>query len=118
MPKVASATKTVTLGQDVVIIGEAINPTTNPELKADLRAGRTTVVKRLAIEQKRQGADILDVNVGLPDIDEKAMFLKAVKAISQVVDLPLQLDSTKPDVIGTVLSEYTGVPIINSVSGK
>ena len=118
VPKVASATKTVTLGQDVVIIGEAINPTTNPELKADLRAGRTTVVKRLAIEQKRQGADILDVNVGLPDIDEKAMFLKAVKAISQVVDLPLQLDSTKPDVIGAVLSEYTGVPIINSVSGK
>lgn len=116
--RVCSSTKTVTLGKDIVVIGEAINPTTNPELKEDLRRGKMNVVKKLALEQKRQGADILDVNVGLPELDEKETFARAVHEISQVVDLPLQFDTTKPEVIEAALREYNGVPIINSVNGK
>ena len=116
--RIASATRTVTLGEDIRVIGEAINPTTNPELKADLRRGKMTVVKRLAMEQKRQGADILDVNVGLPEVDEAALMVQAVHAISQVVDLPLQIDSTKPEVIEAVLKNYNGKPLINSVNGE
>jgi 5-methyltetrahydrofolate--homocysteine methyltransferase len=116
--RIASSTRTVTLGTDIRVIGEAINPTTNPELKADLRQGRMAVVKRLALEQKQQGADILDVNVGLPEVDEAALMVQAVHAISQVVDLPLQIDSTKPEVIEAVLKNYNGKPLVNSVNGE
>lgn len=116
--RVATATKTVVLGEDIRVIGEAINPTANQKLREDLRHGRTTVLKRLALEQKRQGADILDVNVGLPEIDECVMMVKAVSELSQIVDLPLQIDSTKPQVIEAVLKHYNGTPIINSVNGE
>lgn len=116
--RIASTTRTVTLGTDVRTIGEGINPTANADLKEDLRKGGLTVVKQLAIEQKRQGADILDVNVGLPELDEKETMLRAVKAISQVVDLPLQIDSTKPEVIEAVLQTYPGKVLINSVNGE
>ncbi|MGN0193933.1 MAG: homocysteine S-methyltransferase family protein [Pseudoramibacter sp.] len=116
--RIASTTRTVTLGTDVRTIGEGINPTANADLKEDLRKGGLTVVKQLAMEQKRQGADILDVNVGLPELDERETMLRAVKAISQVVDLPLQIDSTKPEVIEAVLQTYPGKVLINSVNGE
>ncbi|MCH4071346.1 homocysteine S-methyltransferase family protein [Pseudoramibacter sp.] len=116
--RIASTTRTVTLGTDVRTIGEAINPTASAALKEDLRKGGLTVAKQLAMEQKRQGADILDVNVGLPELDEKETMLRVVKAISQVVDLPLQIDSTKPEVIEAVLQTYPGKVLINSVNGE
>lgn len=115
---VATGTRTVALGQDIRIIGECINPTTNVALKEELRRGELSLVKKLAIEQKKEGAHILDINLGLPDIDEKEMMLKAVEAVSNLVDLPLQIDSSDPEVIEAVLRQYNGKPIINSVNGE
>ena len=71
-----------------------------------------------AIEQVEAGAEILDVNVGLPEIDEKEMMIKTVKALQGIVDVPLQIDSTKPEVIEAALRVYNGKPIINSVNGE
>lgn len=115
---VSTGTKTVVLGKDICIIGESINPTTNPALKEELRRGELGLIKKLALEQKKMGAQILDINLGLPDIDEKEMMLKAVSAISALVDLPLQIDSSDPEVIEAVLKSYNGKPIINSVNGE
>ena len=115
--RIASTTKTVTLGTEIRTIGEAINPTANAAYREDLKQGGLSVVKQLAIEQKRQGADILDVNAGLPELDETETMIKVVHAISQVVDLPIQIDSTKPEVIEAVLKTYPGKVLINSVNG-
>lgn len=116
--RVASATKTITLGEDIIIIGECINPTANKALKEDLRAGNLNVVKQLALKQKDQGAHILDVNLGLPEIDEKKMMTEAVTTLSEIVDCPLQIDSTNPEVLEAALREYNGIAIINSVNGE
>ena len=71
-----------------------------------------------AVEQAGAGADILDVNVGLPEIDEQEMMIRAVKAVQSVCDLPLQLDSTRADVLEAGLRVYNGKPIVNSVNGE
>lgn len=71
-----------------------------------------------AIEQIDAGADILDVNVGLPGIDEKDMMIRTIKALQGVVDVPLQIDSTIPAVLEGALRVYNGVPIVNSVMVK
>ena len=71
-----------------------------------------------AIEQTDAGADILDVNVGLPSIDEKAMMIRAIKELQGVVDAPLQIDSTMPEVLEAALRIYNGKPIVNSVNGE
>lgn len=100
------------------IIGERINPTGKKRFKEALLAKDMDYILGQAIEQVRGGADILDVNVGLPGIDEKEMMGKAVKAIQGVVDVPLQLDSTIPEVLEKALRLYNGKPIVNSVSGE
>lgn len=115
---VATGTRTLALGQDIRIIGECINPTTNAALKEELRRGELSLVKKLAMEQKKEGAHVLDINLGLPDIDEKEMMLRAVETVSNLVDLPLQIDSSDPEVIEAVLRQYNGKPIINSVNGE
>lgn len=115
--RVATGTGTLTLGEDICVIGECINPTTNPALKEELRQGEFRLLKKLALEQKKCGAAILDVNLGLPEIDEKDMMLKAVEILSELVDIPLQIDSSDPDVLEAVLRCYNGKPIINSVNG-
>ena len=115
---VSSSTKTIILGDDIHIIGECINPTTNPILKASLRQGDLTVVSQLAVDQKKDGAHVLDINLGLPDIDELKMMTEAVDTVSRLVDCPLQIDSSNPDVIEAVLRGYPGKAIINSVNGK
>ena len=115
---VATATRTLILGKDIRVIGECINPTTNDALKTALRAGDIALVKQLAVEQKNQGAHILDINLGLPDIDEKALMCRAVEAVSQAVDIPLQIDSSDPEVLEAALRHYNGKPIINSVNGE
>ena len=91
----ATGTRTVALGQDIRIIGECINPTTNVALKEELRRGELSLVKKLAIEQKKEGAHILDINLGLPDIDEKEMMLKAVEAVSNLAVSYTHLDVYK-----------------------
>lgn len=100
------------------IIGERINPTGKKRFKEALKAGDIDYILGQAIEQANAGADILDVNVGLPDIDEKAMMIKTVKAIQSVVNLPLQIDSTIPEVIEAALRVYNGKAIVNSVNGE
>ncbi len=100
------------------VIGERINPTGKKRFKEALLAGDIDYILGQGIEQIHAGADILDVNVGLPGIDEKAMMVRAVKALQGVVDVPLQLDSTIPDVLEAGLRVYNGKPIVNSVNGE
>ena len=100
------------------IIGERINPTGKKRFKEALKNGDIDYILSQAIEQVNAGADILDVNVGLPDIDEKAMMVRTVKALQSVTDLPLQVDSTIPEVLEAALRVYNGKAIVNSVNGE
>lgn len=100
------------------IIGERINPTGKKRFKEALLSNDMDYILAQAAEQVNAGADILDVNVGLPGIDEKAMMVAAVKAIQGVCDTPLQLDSTIPEVLEAGLRVYNGKPIVNSVNGE
>lgn len=114
---VCTAEKTVIIDQPR-IIGERINPTGKKLFKEALKRGDIDYILGQAIEQVRAGAEILDVNVGLPDIDEKAMMVRTVKALQGITDLPLQLDSTMPEVLEAALRVYNGKPIVNSVNGE
>lgn len=114
---VCSAVNYVEISQPRVI-GERINPTGKKRFKEALLANDMDYILGQAIEQVHAGADILDVNVGLPGIDEKAMMIAAVKAIQSVCDTPLQLDSTIPEVLEAGLRVYNGKPIVNSVNGE
>ena len=116
-PSVCSYSVTVDLDQPR-IIGERINPTGKKLFKEALKNNDIDYILRQAIEQVHAGADILDINVGLPDIDEKAMMIKVVKAVQSVTDIPLQLDSTNPEVLEAGLRVYNGKAIINSVNGE
>ena len=102
----------------VRVIGERINPTGKKRLQQALLEGDLDYVADLAIQQMDAGADILDVNVGCPGVDEVSLLPRAVKAIQAVADLPLQLDSANPDALEAALRVYCGKAIINSVSGK
>ncbi len=114
---VCTPSKTVVIDQPR-IIGERINPTGKKRFKEALKNNDIDYILSQAIEQVQGGAEILDINVGLPDIDEKAMMVKAVKAVQGVVDCPLQIDSTIPDVLEAALRVYNGKPIVNSVNGE
>lgn len=114
---ICSATRTVAMTEPR-IIGERINPTGKKLFKEALISGDIEYILNQALEQVRAGADILDVNVGLPGIDEKEMMVTAVKSIQSVVDVPLQIDSTIPEVLDAALRVYNGKPIINSVNGE
>ena len=113
---VCSATKTVDVDRPR-IIGERINPTGKKRFKQALIEQDMNYILSQAIEQVDAGADILDVNVGLPEIDEPEMMVKTIKALQAVVDVPLQLDSSDPEAIEAGLRVYNGKPIINSVNG-
>ncbi len=115
---VASYSKTVVLGKGPVIVGERINPTGKKKFKEALRNNDIDYILNEAFAQRDAGAHILDVNVGLPEIDECATMEKAVKAISAAVNLPLQIDSSDPATIERALRIYNGKPMVNSVNGK
>ncbi len=100
------------------VIGERINPTGKKRFKEALLAHDIDYILGQAVEQIHAGAEILDVNVGLPGIDEKEMMVTAVKAIQGICDTPLQLDSTIPEVLEAGLRVYNGKPIVNSVNGE
>lgn len=112
-----SASKTVVINRPR-IIGERINPTGKKRFKEALLANDIDYILGQAIEQTQGGADILDVNVGLPGIDEGAMMTRAVKAIQGVTDAPLQVDSTIPEVLEKALRVYNGKAVVNSVNGE
>jgi 5-methyltetrahydrofolate--homocysteine methyltransferase len=115
---VSSATTTVVLGEGAKIIGERINPTGKKKLKEALINGDMDYLLREAVAQRDAGAHMLDVNVGLPEIDETAMMVKAVKELQSIVNLPLQIDSVRPEVIDPAARICNGRPIINSVNGE
>lgn len=112
-----SAVNCVTINQPRVI-GERINPTGKKRFKEALLNHDIDYILGQAVEQVHAGAEILDVNVGLPGINEKKMMVTAVKAIQGICDTPLQLDSTIPEVLEAGLRVYNGKPIVNSVNGE
>ena len=112
-----SAVNCVNINQPRVI-GERINPTGKKRFKEALLAHDVDYILGQAVEQIHAGAEILDVNVGLPGIDEKEMMVTAVKAVQSICDTPLQLDSTIPGVLEAGLRVYNGKPIVNSVNGE
>lgn len=115
---VCSPTNHVELGTEFRIVGERINPTGNSKIKAALRTHNLDAIFQEAIAQKEAGADILDVNIGIPEIDEPAMMVELVKELQTLVEIPLQIDSSKVEALEAAVRVYNGVPIINSVSGK
>lgn len=114
---VCSAVNCVEINQPRVI-GERINPTGKKRFKQALAEHDVDYILGQAIEQLHAGAEILDVNVGSPEIDEVEMMKTVVKAIQGVCDAPLQLDSTRPDVLEAGLRVYNGKPIVNSVNAE
>ena len=114
---VCSATQAVPIDR-VRVIGERINPTGKKLMKEALRRGDVDYMLGQALAQTEAGADILDVNVGLPEIDEADMMVRTVKALQGVTDAPLQLDSTDPKVLEQALRVYCGKAIVNSVNGE
>lgn len=118
MTGICSPSKVVRFGGDTVIIGERLNPTGKKSLQAALRAGDMDFLLREAITQQEQGAHVLDLNVGLPDIDEPAMLAEAVMEIQGITDLPLQLDSSDAGALEAAARVYNGKPLLNSVNGK
>lgn len=113
---VCSASKVVPINR-VRIIGERINPTGKKLFKEALKNQDLDYILTQGLEQCQAGADILDVNVGLPEIDEQKMMVKVLKALQGVTDTPLQIDSSSPAVLTAALRVYNGKPIVNSVNG-
>ena len=114
----ASERQTVAFGLDgrFMVVGERINPTGKKLLQAQLRDGNMDKVLQFAEEQEKCGAQILDVNMGMSGIDEKAMMLQAIQEVSGVTSLPLSLDSSHVEVLEAALRHYPGRALVNSVS--
>lgn len=114
---VCTPTETVVV-DGVRVIGERINPTGKKRFQQALREGDLDYVLAQAVEQADAGAHILDVNVGLPGLDEPEMMVRVVKAIQSVTDLPLQIDSSNSDALAAGLRVVNGKAIVNSVNGE
>ena len=113
-----SGSETVILDETVTEIGERLNPTGKKKLQAALRSGDMSYLVNEAINQIEAGAQVLDVNVGLPELDEPAVMAKVIRELQGVITAPLQIDSASPSAIEAGLRVYNGKPIINSVNGK
>ena len=114
----ASYGQALNFGEDTKLIGERINPTGKPRMKKALMEGDYDLILREGILQQEQGAHALDVNAGLPGIDEAEVLTSLTKQLQGVTDLPLQLDSADPAALERALRIYNGKAIINSVNGK
>lgn len=115
---VTSGSQTVILNHGLNLIGERINPTGKKRLKEALRNNELSYILKEALKQVEAGADILDVNVGLPEIDESKMMQQVVQEIQGIVTVPLQIDSSSIAAIEKGARYYNGKPLINSVNGK
>ena len=114
---VSSYARVVEIDNNPILIGERINPTGKPKFKEALHNGDIAYLLKLGLDQADSGAHILDVNVGLPGIDESSMLSTVVKELQGVCDLPLQLDSSNPMALEHAIRIYNGKPMINSVNG-
>ena len=99
-----------------MVIGERINPTGKKKLQAELKEGSLSMVRTMATEQEENGAQILDINMGMNGIDEKQMMLDAIYEVTSTVDLPLCIDSSHVDIIEAALRIYPGRALVNSIS--
>ncbi|MFC1914932.1 dihydropteroate synthase [Chloroflexota bacterium] len=118
--RVSSATSEVIIGYNrpTVLIGERINPSGKKKLAEALKAGDLEIVRTEALAQVQAGADILDINVSTFGVDEVALLPQAVRAVMDVVEVPLSLDSANHDALEAALKVYQGKSIINSVTGE
>ena len=115
---VSSFSQTVEIGPKPVIIGERINPTGKSRFKAALRENNIEYILGEGMAQEDSGAHILDVNVGLPEIDEPAMMERVVTRLQSVIALPLQIDTVDITAMEAAMRIYNGKPMVNSVNGK
>lgn len=115
---ISSYSHAVTFGGRPILIGERINPTGKPKFKQALKDKDLTYILSMGVAQQESRADVLDVNVGLPGIDEPQMMVDVVKELQGVLDLPLQIDTSNPVAMERALRIYNGKPLINSVNGK
>lgn len=116
--RVSSYARTVPFGDGPVLIGERINPTGKSRLKQALRERDMDYILREAVCQQESGAMVLDVNVGLPELDEPEMMALLIPQLQSVTDLPLQIDTSDPAAMERGMRLYNGCPLVNSVSGK
>ena len=115
---VSSYGKTVEIGDRPVVIGERINPTGKSKFKQALKDHNIDYILKEALTQQDKGAHILDVNVGLPDIDEVSMMEEVVTEIQGITNLPLQIDTVNVNALEKAMRIYNGKPMVNSVNGK
>ena len=115
---VSSYTHAVVFGEKPILIGERINPTGKKRFREALLAGDMDYILKEGLAQEEQGTHILDVNVGLPEIDETSMLTSAVFELQVVTNLPLQIDTSDPAAMEAALRRYNGKAMVNSVSGK
>ena len=115
---VSSYTHAVYLGGAPILIGERINPTGKKRLKQALLEGDISYILGEGVSQEEKGAHILDVNVGLPEIEEATLLPQVVAELQTVTNLPLQVDTADPAAMEAALRRYNGKPMVNSVSGK
>lgn len=116
----SSATQALITGSNstIRIIGERINPTGKKILQGELKAGNMAYVRKLARDQAAAGADLLDINAGMPGVDEKQTLLDIISSVVPVVNLPLVIDSSDPDVVEAAVRYYPGRALINSISAE
>ena len=115
---ISSYAQAVVIDQNPVLIGERINPTGKSKFKQALRDHNLEYILREGVTQQDNGAHVLDVNVGLPEIDEAAMMEEVVRELQSIIDLPLQIDTSNIQAMERALRVYNGKPLINSVNGK
>ncbi|MBO5453888.1 MAG: homocysteine S-methyltransferase family protein [Clostridia bacterium] len=115
---ISSYTKGVIFDKEPILIGERINPTGKPLFKQALRENNIEYILNEGLKQAEKGVAVLDVNVGLPEINEAEMLVKVTEELQAVCDLPLQLDTTNIDAMEKALRCYNGKALINSVNGK
>ena len=115
-----SSSKTVTIGHDLpfVIIGERINPTGRKKFQEQLRAGDLSMIATDVEQQVAGGADVLDVNMGVPLTDEPALLSSAIKMVQSLTDLPICIDSSVVEALKAGLESYVGKALVNSVTGE
>ena len=118
--RISSKSKEVVIGpgEPVVMIGERINPTGRKKLAESLEKGDMRLVQAEALTQVAAGAQVLDVNMGASGTDEKALMIEALAALAEITDVPLCIDSAKPDVLAAGLEVYQGKALVNSVNGE
>ncbi|MDD5545602.1 MAG: homocysteine S-methyltransferase family protein [Candidatus Omnitrophica bacterium] len=118
--RLSSRTKVVELNAKTrpLIIGERINPTGKKNLQEEIKAGKSVTIRREAIEETKKGADILDINVGVPGTREQETIVPAIEAVQAVSEAPVSIDSANPAAVEAALKEVSGKPLINSVNGE